>query len=348
MAATLDLQFDVVSLQQYLQEHLECVGPLSMEKFAGGQSNPTYRITSASGQRYVLRKKPAGKLLDSAHAVDREFRITRALHGAGFPVAKPHLFCADESVIGTPFYVMDFIDGRVLRDQSLPGMTHRERAAIWDELNRVIAELHSLNYQALGLEDYGKKGSYLARQVSRWSRQYLATETEPIEAMDRLIHWLPDHIPASDETSMVHGDFRLENLILHHREQRVLAVLDWELSTLGHPLADLAYTALSWHLPANLFGGMAALDLGSLGIPTESEFVKKYCARAGRTGIDEDTWRYCVAYNLFRVAAIAQGIAKRAMDGNAASTAAEEVGRTARPIADLGWAVVERITATRR
>jgi aminoglycoside phosphotransferase (APT) family kinase protein len=348
MTSTLDLQFDVVSLQQYLREHLECVGPLSVEKFAGGQSNPTYRITSANGQRYVLRKKPAGKLLDSAHAVDREFRITRALHHAGFPVARPHHFCADESVIGTPFYVMDFVDGRVLRDQSLPGMTPRERAAIWDELNRVIAELHSLDRRALGLEDYGKQGSYLGRQVSRWSRQYRATETVPIEAMDRLIHWLPDHIPAGDETSIVHGDFRLENLILHHSEPRVLAVLDWELSTLGHPLADLAYTALSWHLPANLFGGMAALDLGSLGIPTESEFVKTYCARTGRTGIDEDTWRYCVAYNLFRVAAIAQGIARRALDGNAASAAAQEVGRTARPIADLGWAVVERITAARR
>src|SRR3954465_6685610 len=213
----------------------------TLEQFKGGQSNPTYRLTSADGRKFVLRRKPPGKLLPSAHAVDREYRVISALHPTGFPVARPHVLCEDESVIGTAFYVMDYVKGRVLWDQSLPGMTKSERHAIWEELNRVIAQLHSLDYRALGLEEFGKPGNYIARQVARWSKQYQASETEPIRAMHDLIAWLPNNIPPETGTTVVHGDFRLDNVIFHPADPRVLAVLDWELSTLGDPLADFAY-----------------------------------------------------------------------------------------------------------
>jgi len=343
------LAFDSLRLEEYLRPHIGGLrGPLRIEKFSGGQSNPTYRIVTADADRYVLRKRPAGELLSSAHAVDREFRVTQSLQRTGFPVARPLLYCGDESVIGTAFYVMDFIDGRVLRDQTLPGLSRQDRAAVWDELNRLIAGLHAIDYQAVGLADYGKTGNYLARQVNRWTKQYRATETGRIEAMDRLIEWLPENIPAGDETSIVHGDFRLENLILHPTEPRAIAVLDWELSTLGHPLADLAYFALSWHLPPDLFGGLKGLDVQSLGIPTEREFLDAYCRRTARSDIDAATWNYCIAYNLFRVAAIAQGITKRALDGNASNTKAMEVGRTARPVAELAWALVQEINRNKR
>ena len=316
---------------------------VTVEQFKGGQSNPTYRLTAADGRRFVLRRKPPGKLLPSAHAVDREYRVIAALHPTGFPVAKPHLLCEDESVIGTAFYVMDYVEGRVLWDQSLPGMTKSERHAIWDELNRVIAQLHSLDYQALGLEGFGKPGAYIARQIARWSKQYQASETEPIRAMNELIAWLPNNIPPETGTTVVHGDFRLDNVIFHPAEPRILAVLDWELSTLGDPLADFAYHCMSWHIPPGQFRGIGGLDLVALGIPTEAEYVRMYCKRTGRAGIDASHWDFYMAYNLFRIAAILQGIAKRVVDGTAASAHARDAGSRARPMAELGWQQVEKI-----
>jgi aminoglycoside phosphotransferase (APT) family kinase protein len=314
-----------------------------IEQFKGGQSNPTYRLTAADGKRYVLRRKPPGKLLPSAHAVDREYRVIDALYKVDFPVARPYVLCEDESVIGTAFYVMDCVEGRVLWDQSLPGMTKQERFAIWDELNRVIAQLHGIDYKAIGLEDFGKPGDYVARQVGRWSKQYQASETQKIQAMDDLIDWLPRNIPPPGPTSVVHGDFRLDNAIFHPAEPRILAVLDWELSTLGDSLADFSYHCMSWHIPPGQFRGIAGLDFGALGIPPESRYVEMYCKRTGRGAIDPSTWDFYMAYNLFRIAAILQGIAKRVLDGTAASTHAAEAGSRAPLLAGLGWEQVEKI-----
>jgi aminoglycoside phosphotransferase (APT) family kinase protein len=314
-----------------------------LEQFKGGQSNPTYRLSAADGRKYVLRRKPPGKLLPSAHAVDREYKVIAALHPTGFPVARPHALCEDDSVIGTAFYVMDYVEGRVLWDQSLPGMSKQERFAIWDELNRVIAKLHTLDYRALGLETFGKPGNYIERQIARWTKQYQASETEPIAAMNDLIAWLPQNIPPETGTSVVHGDYRLDNTIFHPREARILAVLDWELSTLGDPLADFAYHCMSWHIPPGQFRGIAGLDLAALGIPSEAEYVALYCKRTGRAGIERSHWDFYMAYNLFRIAAILQGIAKRVVDGTAASDHARDAGARARPMAELGWRQVEKI-----
>ena len=254
-------RIDAGRLADFLKQHMEGFrGPIEIEQFKGGQSNPTYRI-GAGGRHYALRRKPPGKLLPSAHAVDREFKVIKALHGVGFPVAKPYVLCEDDAVIGTAFYVMDCIEGRILWDQSLPGMSKTERRAIWEELNRVIALLHSVDYKAVGLADFGKAGSYIERQVGRWTKQYVASETMKIEAMDRLIEWLPKNIPATDETTIVHGDYRLDNTVFHPTEPRMLAVLDWELSTLGDPLADFAYHCMSWHIPPGKFRGIAGLPL---------------------------------------------------------------------------------------
>ncbi len=326
-------RFETGALEKLLNEKIT-----SVEQFKGGQSNPTYKING----KYVLRRKPPGKLLPSAHAVDREFRVISALHKAGFPVARPHLLCEDESVIGSAFYVMDYVEGRVLWDQSLPEMTKAERAAIWDELNAVIARLHSLDYRAIGLEDFGKPGNYIERQIARWTKQYQASETGRIEAMDNLIAWLPKNIPPSAATTVVHGDYRLDNAIFHAAEARILAVLDWELSTLGDPLADFAYHCMSWHIPPGQFRGIAGLDLASLGIPGEADYVRKYCERTKRE-IDPAHWDFYLAYNLFRIAAILQGIMKRVVDGTAASEHARDAGGRAKPMAQLGWQQVEKI-----
>ena len=315
----------------------------TIEQFKGGQSNPTYRITAADGRRFVLRRKPPGKLLPSAHAVDREYRVIKALHATGFPVAQPHVLCEDETVIGTAFYVMDFVPGRVLWDQSLPGLSKAERGAIWDELNRVIASLHGIDYRAVGLESFGKPGNYIERQIARWTKQYQASETEPMEAMDNLIAWLPANIPPETGTTVVHGDFRLDNTIFHPTEPRILAVLDWELSTLGDPLADFAYHCMSWHIPPGQFRGIGGLDLAALGIPSERDYVVRYCERTGRGAIDPTHWDFYLAYNLFRIAAILQGIRKRVVDGTAASEHAVDAGSRARPMAELGWKQVEKI-----
>ena len=333
-------RFDVSALEHYLAQHIpDLRGPLVVEQFKGGQSNPTYKINN----RYVLRRKPPGKLLPSAHAVDREYRVIKALHPTGFPVAKPRVLCEDESVIGTAFYVMDFVEGRVLWDQSLPGMTKAQRADIWDELNRVIAELHTIDFQKVGLQEFGKPGNYIERQIARWTKQYQASETERVEAMNNLIEWLPSNIPPSAATTVVHGDYRLDNAIFHPTEPRILALLDWELSTLGDPLADFAYHCMSWHIPPGQFRGIAGLDLQALGIPGESDYVKRYCERTGRSGINPSHWDFYIAYNLFRIAAILQGILKRVVDGTAASAHARDAGMRAKPMAELGWKQVEKI-----
>ncbi len=331
--------FDPDVLAAYLREHIDGFsGELQIERFKGGQSNPTYQLR-AGGQRYVLRTKPApaAKLLPSAHAIDREFRVMQALSNTDFPVAQQHLLCMDESVIGRAFYVMDFVEGRVLWDQSLPGMTPSERGAIYDELNRVIAQLHRIDYQAIDLESFGKPGNYFARQIDRWTRQYRAAETESIPAMDALIDWLPQHIPASDLTTLVHGDFRLDNVIFHPTQPRILAVLDWELSTLGHPLADFSYHCMSWHVAPGLFRGISGLDLRALGIPEEDAYIAKYSKRTG-IPVNQQDFRFYLAYNLFRMAGILQGIMKRYRDGTAASDEALRNGQAARPMAELGWA----------
>ena len=336
-------RIDAARLEGYLKSRIDGFrGPLEVEQFKGGQSNPTYRIT-ASGKRYALRKKPPGKLLPSAHAVDREYKVIKALHGVGFPVARPYVLCEDDSVIGTAFYVMDCVEGRVLWDQSLPGMSKTERRAIWDELNRVIALLHGIDYKAVGLEDFGKAGSYIERQVGRWSKQYQASETQKIEAMDNLIAWLPKNVPPADETTIVHGDYRLDNTVFHPTEPRMLAVLDWELSTLGDPLADFSYHCMSWHIPPGKFRGIEGLPLAELGIPTEREYVEAYFRRSGRKNVVASVWDYYMAYNLFRIAAICQGIAKRVVDGTAASEHARDAGARAPLLAELGWSQVERI-----
>src|SRR5437762_5165829 len=331
-------RIDVGALEKYLG-----FGIREIEQFKGGQSNPAYRLSAADGRRFVLRRKPPGKLLPSAHAVDREYRVISALHPTGFPVARPHALCEDESVIGTAFYVMDYVEGRVLWDQGLPGMTKSERHAIWDELNRVIALLHTLDYRALGLESFGKPGSYISRQVARWTKQYQASETEPIRAMHDLMAWLPNNIPPEAATTVVHGDYRLDNVIFHPREAKILAVLDWELSTLGDPLADFAYHCMSWHIPPGDFRGIAGLDLQALGIPSENDYIEMYFRRTRRESVPASHWDFYLAYNLFRMAAILQGILKRVVDGTAASAHARDAGMRARPMAELGWKQVEKI-----
>ena len=334
-------RFDIANLERYLRAHVEGFsGSLGVEQFKGGQSNPTF-LLSAGGKRYVLRRKPPGKLLPSAHAVDREYRVITALGGSEVPVAKTYCLCLDETIIGTAFYVMDYVAGRVLWDPALPGMSASDRRAYFEELNRVIAALHSVDYAAIGLGDYGKPGNYIERQISRWSKQYRASETERIEAMENLIEWLPKNIPAGDETSIVHGDYRMDNVMFHPSEPRMLAVLDWELSTLGHPLADFSYHCMTWRLTPGQFRGMLGVDFKALGIPSEDEYVEMYCRRTNRTGIPN--WDFYMAYNMFRLAGILQGIMGRVKDGTAASEHAHEQGKRARPMAEAGWRQVEKI-----
>ena len=334
-------RFDVTSLERFLREHVEGFGgKLEVEQFKGGQSNPTFMLKAAE-KRYVLRRKPPGKLLQSAHAVDREYRVITALHGIGFPVAKTYCLCMDDAIIGTAFYVMDYVAGRVLWEPSLPQMGKEQRGAYFDELNRVIALLHSVDYAAIALADYGKPGNYIERQINRWTKQYRASETERIEAMENLIEWLPKNIPQGDETTIVHGDYRMDNVMFHPTEPKMLAVLDWELSTLGHPLADFAYHCMTWRLTPGQFRGMMGVDFKALGIPTEQEYVSAYCRRTGRDHIPN--WDFYMAYNMFRLAGILQGIMGRVKDGTAASAHALEQGKRARPMAEAGWEQVEKI-----
>ena len=317
---TARLRFDEKKLEDYMAAHVEGFeGPLTVEQFKGGQSNPTYRLTTPKA-KYVLRRKPPGKLLPSAHAVDREYRVISGLYKTGFPVPRPYLLCEDESLTGTMFYIMECVEGRILWEGALPDENKENRGAIYDAMNKVIALLHMTDIEEAGLADFGKPGNYFARQIGRWSKQYIASETESIPAMNKLIDWLPKNIPASDETSIVHGDYRLDNMILHPTENKVLAVLDWELSTLGHPLGDFTYHLMQWRMPQTAgtsSGGMGELDLPALGIPTEEEYIAAYCRRTGRDGIDNID--YYFAYNFFRIAGILQGIVGRVRDGTAAS-----------------------------
>ena len=330
------LRFDVAQLEAWMESHVESFrGPLTVQQFKGGQSNPTYLLTASSG-RYVLRRKPPGKLLKSAHAVDREYRIISALYAADFPVPRPYVLCEDDEIIGTTFFIMEFVDGRIFWDLDLPDCEKEERAAIYDSANATIAQLHSYDWEALGLSDYGKPGNYFERQISRWIGQYRASETRTIEAMDALIDWLPENIPADESASIVHGDFRLDNMIVHPTEPRVVAVLDWELSTIGHPLADFTYHLLTWQMPEIGIGsvGLRGKDLPSLGIPTEEEYVARYCERTGRREIANRS--FYTAFNLFRLAAILQGIAGRVRDGTAASAHASQAEQAVSPLAELG------------
>lgn len=325
-------------------------GPLQVEQFKGGQSNPTYKLITPGGT-YVMRSKPApvAKLLPSAHAIEREFKVMQALGQTAVPVPRMLALCDDETVIGRAFYLMEFVEGRVLWDQGLPGMTPAQRGAIYDEMNRVIAALHSVRPEAVGLADYGKPGSYFERQIGRWSKQYIATTTLPIPAMDALIAWLPTHVPeaarSDAEVSVVHGDFRMDNLVFDPTEPRVLAILDWELSTLGHPMADFSYHCMSWHIrKAGAAHGLAGLDLASLGIPAEADYIRRYCERTGRADVAavQRDWNFYMAYNLFRIAAILQGIAKRVEEGTASSERAREAGAGARPLAELAWQFAQK------
>jgi aminoglycoside phosphotransferase (APT) family kinase protein len=330
--------FDVGALDAYLRERLPGFrGPIAVEQFRGGQSNPTYKLITED-QAYVLRRKPPGKLLPSAHAVEREYRVISALSNTDVPVPRTYCLCEDDGVIGTAFYVMAFVDGRVFWDPTLPELPAAERRAIFDDMNRVIAALHSVDYVQVGLADFGKPGNYFARQIDRWSRQYKASETEPIDAMDRLIEWLPHHIPHDDRTTIVHGDYRLDNLVFHRSEPRVVAVLDWELATLGHPFADFSYHLMAWRLGGDEFRGLRGVDLAALGVPSEDAYVDLYLARTRAATHPTPAQRsFYLAYNLFRLAAILQGVMARAVAGNAASAHAIDAGKRARPIAELGW-----------
>jgi aminoglycoside phosphotransferase (APT) family kinase protein len=334
-----DLALDRIA--GWLGEHVPGFrGPLAAERFAGGQSNPTYRLRAASGD-YVLRKKPPGPLLPSAHAVDREFRVMRALAETAVPVPKVYALCEDDAVAASAFYVMEYLDGRIFWDQRLPDIAPDERGRMFASMNQVIADLHSVDYAALGLEDFGRPGNYMARQIARWSRQYRASETVKQPAMDALIDWLPAHLPPEGAASIVHGDYRMDNLVFHKTEPRVIGVLDWELSTIGDPLADFAYHCLTWRVTPELFRGLAGIDFASLGIPDEAEYLAQYCRHLGRGPVAD--WEFYMVYSLFRLAAILQGIAKRAIDGTAANADAAETGATAIPMGEQAWALARSL-----
>ena len=336
---------NTAALTAWLSQHLPGFeGPISLEVFKGGQSNPTYQLITPR-KSYVMRTKPGpvAKLLPSAHAIEREFKVMQGLHGTEVPVPQMYAICEDESIIGRAFYVMEYVQGRVLWDQTLPSMANNERAAIYDEMNRVIAALHTVNFAERGLDNYGRPGNYFERQIGRWSKQYVASITQPIDEMDQLMAWLPAHMPASardaSKVSIVHGDYRLDNLMFHPTEPRVLAVLDWELSTLGHPLADFSYLCMGWHIPPGTFRGIGGVDITALGIPSESENIHRYCDRTGlaKPADLKADWNFYLAYNMFRIAAILQGIAKRVEAGTASSEQAKVNGAGARPMAELAW-----------
>lgn len=336
-------QINPARLQAYLRLHLPgCDGEMTIERFRGGQSNPTLLLSFDGVRRLVLRKKPDGKLLPSAHAVDREYRVISALQDTGVPVATPRLLCENPAIAGTMFYIMDYVEGRSFWEPRMPDMTPAERGAIYAELGRVIAVLHGVDHEAVGLSDFGKPADYVARQVARWSAQYRASETQTIEAMDRLIDWLPDNIPAQRRASLIHGDYRLDNLIFHPTEPRILAVVDWELSTIGDPMADFAYHTLTWHFAQKHYRGLADLDLPELGIPDVTAYRNAYLAATGQSDVSEEEWNTYLAFCLFRVAAIRQGIMKRVVDGNASNSNAREAGALARDVAELGWRYAER------
>ncbi|HXR35842.1 MAG TPA: phosphotransferase [Candidatus Binataceae bacterium] len=340
-------KLDLDSLARWMKDHVEDFrGPLAAEQFGIGQSNPTYRL-DAGGKRYVLRRKPPGVLLPSAHAVDREYRIIKALADSDVPVPRCHALCTDNGVIGTMFFVMEYVEGRMYSDTRMPGASVAERAGIYDAINDAAARLHQVDYKAIGLADYGKPGNFFARQIDRFTRQYRAAEIDRIEAMDRLIEALPQCVPATEETSIFHGDFKMDNMIFHPAEPRVLGVLDWELSTLGDPRADFAYTMMIWRLTPDEYRlGIAGLEREGIGIPTEAEYLAAYCRRTGRVQIEN--WDFFITFNLFRLASILQGIMVRAIKGNASNALAAEYGGRARAIAEIGWRQFEMMQRAAR
>ena len=316
-------------------------GELTAKALAGGQSNPTYLLDSA-GTKFVLRKQPDGPLLKSAHAIDREYRVISALQGTAVPVPQPLAWCDDAAIVGTPFYLMSFLDGRVFVDQSLPGMSSAERESIYREMNRVIAALHDIDPDQVGLSDYGRKEGFIARQVDRWSRNLQASTLPLTDDMRFMMDWLPAHLPTQSRSSLIHGDYRLDNLIFHPTELRVIGVLDWELSTLGDPVSDFAYHCMSWHIPHALWRGIAGHDLHALGIPEEATYRRWYAQHSAHpVDIDDSTWRFYIAFNLFRMSGILHGIAERAQQGNANAADAIETGRKAGPLAQLAREMVD-------
>lgn len=318
-AAQPGMILDELALARYLEAHWPGFkGPVTVEKFAGGQSNPTFMLTHADGKA-VLRKKPPGQLLKSAHAVDREYRVMKALNGTDVPVPTMHVLCEDESVIGTAFYVMEYVDGRIIWDPAIPDVSKDDRSAIYDAMNAALAALHAVDPAKVGLADFGRPGNYFARQLSRWTEQYRASETEKLPDVDRVIAWLEQNLPPDDgRSSLVHGDYRIDNMIFAKDQPKLLAILDWELSTIGHPFADIAYQCMHWRLPhQGSFRGLAGIDRKAVGIPTEAEYVARYCERAGLDGIPH--WGFYLAFSLFRMAAILQGVLKRALSGNASN-----------------------------
>lgn len=336
-------QLDMEKLSGYLKSKIPGFdGPLRASKFSGGQSNPTFKVETSAGT-YVLRRQPPGKLLKSAHAVDREFRVMQALAGTDVPVPNVLHLCEDRDVIGSMFYLMEYCEGRIFWDAALPELNNEERSTFYEEMNRVLAALHSVDLGAAGLSDYGRPGNYFERQFERWQGQYRASELQAISAMDQLILWLGDHLPADDgRVSLVHGDYRLDNIMFHPSEPRAIAVLDWELSTLGHPYADLAYQCMQLRMPADSgnISGLMGVDRRSLGIPDEREYIAGYCARMGIDRIDN--WAFYLAFSFFRLAAIIQGVVKRAHDGNASSKDAAKLGAFVGPLAAMALDVIEK------
>ncbi len=334
-------ELDLEKLQPYLEQHIPGFnGQLTAEKFAGGQSNPTFKL-SAGGKHYVLRRKPPGELLKSAHAVDREFTVISALQGTEVPVPEAYCLCEDDSVIGSMFYVMEFMDGRVFWDPTLPEVSDEERAAIYDEMNRVLAAMHNVDVSAVGLADYGRPGNYFERQIGRWTKQYRASETNHEPAMETLMEWLPANMPEDDGVvSLVHGDYRLDNLMFHPTEPKIIAVLDWELSTLGHPLADLSYQCMAWMLPQGKGGilGLGGVDRASLSIPSDEDYIASYCQRTARGNIEN--WNFYLVFCFFRLAAILQGIKKRVEIGTASSAQASSRGAMVAPLAEAGVSLI--------
>ena len=341
-------KFDEARLADYMAAHVDGYeGPLTVRQFKGGQSNPTYQLVTPS-KKYVLRRKPPGKLLPSAHAVDREYRVIKALGTTGFPVPRAYCLCEDDSVIGSMFYIMDMVEGRVIWEPLMPGYEPEQRRQTYSAMNGTLARLHTVDYAKIGLEDFGKPGNYFARQISRWSKQYVASETETIPEMNRLMDWLPKNIPEDDATSIVHGDYRLDNMILHATDPKVLAVLDWELSTLGHPLGDFTYHLMQWAMPGQGTGGgtgsIREANLTELGIPTLEEYIALYCERTNRPkGIENMDFYF--AYNFFRLAGILQGIAGRVRDGTASSEHAKQMSQNVRPLAQEAWHYAQKAGA---
>lgn len=338
-------KFDVTRLAAYMEAHVEdFVGPLEVRQFKGGQSNPTYQLRTRA-QKYVMRRKPPGKLLPSAHAVDREYKVITALHSVGFPVPRTYCLCTDENIVGTIFYIMEMVEGRILWDPRLPDLNPSERRPIYEAKIRTLAQLHQIDYTAIGLSDFGKPGNYFTRQISRWTKQYQASETMHIDSMNRLIDWLPSNIPDDEATSIVHGDYRLDNMVLHADKPQVRAVLDWELATLGHPLGDFTYHLMQWYLPHDgaSTSSLLGADFAGLNIPPADEYTALYCTHTGRDSIAN--MDFYIAYNMFRLAGILQGIIGRVRDGTASNEHAAQMAERVKPLADVGWDYAKRAGA---